>query len=55
MQGTNLHLIRINRLLNIKNAATHNNINKGAFSLSFLLFNWEKFKACREVLYFIVI
>ncbi len=36
-----------------KGSSTHRNKNKGACSLSFLLFNWEKFKARRGVLSFL--
>ncbi len=49
--------ILLKLILNIKNAANvvlHAAIkNKGACSLSFLLFNWEKFKARRGVLSFL--
>ncbi len=50
MPGTNLHFIKIN----IK-YSTHSNKNKGACSLSFLLFNWEKFKARRGALSFFML
>ncbi len=49
MPGTNLRFIKIN-IKNAANVVLHTAIKKVACSLSFLLFNWEKFKARRGVL-----
>ncbi len=52
MRGTNLHFIKIN-IKNAANVVLHTAIKKGACSFSFLLFNWEKFKARRGALSFL--
>ncbi len=53
MRETNLNFIKMNiKYKKCRRSSTHCNENKGACSLPFLLFNWEKFKARRGVLSF---
>ncbi len=48
-----MKMIFLNKLNSVGELFFWVNINKGAWSLSFLLFNWEKFKVRQGVLSFL--